>query len=480
MTANPLAVAVRLHRDQQGTISILSVFAVLLLVMLLGMVMNVGRHVDGKIRMQNAADAAAYSGGVVMARGMNTLAFTNHLLCDVFAITAFLREARDANAQSYAPAILAAWSKVGPAFSASGIPKFQALGTAIAQKTPREQELVRAYGDWAAAASRQILPLMEEILSDELIPKYQRAVVEAFPDIAQQAAMQTALCDGQPDHGRGNMLGALWRTDGQLVGLDDETTQRTLPVVDPVGDAGVDQADYIVAARRQREELAHKYLRDWNNEALAMFDREAKMCQFASLWRSFTCGQLKKLLDKEYPRSNLPHMILRPPSDAADRQAYLQKYCTFVSVVYWRKLPEMGPKLFHNPIESDAQAYAEVHLFIPRARLEWQWISPGGAQTGDIALGGVPGELANLPGDAPAGPPAPTGVGRWVVGRQGVPTQWDLLNQSWACQLAPATQPALVEILQTTPPLPAFQGGDLTMPNLGSLTGDDIGKISTH
>ena len=55
----------RLHRDERGTISIVSVFAVLFLAMLLGMVMNVGRHVDGKLRMQNAADAAAYSGGVV-------------------------------------------------------------------------------------------------------------------------------------------------------------------------------------------------------------------------------------------------------------------------------------------------------------------------------------------------------------------------------------------------------------------------------
>ena len=107
--------ACRLHRDQGGTISILSVFAVLLLTMLLGMVMNVGRQVDGKIRMQNAADAAAYSGGVVLARGMNTLAFTNHLLCDVFAMTAFMREARDRNSESYVPRILAAWNKVGPA-----------------------------------------------------------------------------------------------------------------------------------------------------------------------------------------------------------------------------------------------------------------------------------------------------------------------------------------------------------------------------
>ena len=97
------AIVPAFHRDEDGTISILSVFAVLGLTMLLGMVMNVGRQVDGKIRMQNAADAAAYSGGVTLARGMNTLAFTNHLLCDVFANTALLREARDRNSESYVP-----------------------------------------------------------------------------------------------------------------------------------------------------------------------------------------------------------------------------------------------------------------------------------------------------------------------------------------------------------------------------------------
>ena len=107
--------------------------------MLLGMVMNVGRHVDGKIRMQNAADAAAYSGGVVLARGMNTLAFTNHLLCDVFAVTAFLREARDRNSASYVPGILAAWKKVAGVFPGSRFPKFAALGSAIQQKVPLEQ-----------------------------------------------------------------------------------------------------------------------------------------------------------------------------------------------------------------------------------------------------------------------------------------------------------------------------------------------------
>ncbi|MBC7353072.1 MAG: hypothetical protein H5U08_11990, partial [Thermogutta sp.] len=78
----------RLPRDDSGAMSVVAVFAVLLLTILLGMVMNVGRAVDHKVRLQNAADAVAYSGGVVIARGMNALAFSNHLLCDIFALTA--------------------------------------------------------------------------------------------------------------------------------------------------------------------------------------------------------------------------------------------------------------------------------------------------------------------------------------------------------------------------------------------------------
>ena len=141
----------RLHGNQDGTISILSVFAVLVLTMLLGMVMNVGRQVDGKMRIQNAADAAAYSGGLVLARGMNSLAFTNHLLCEVFAMTAWMREARDHHSDSYIPDILAAWKKEGPVFAGSGFPKFKALGRAIPPKADAEQGLVTAFSNWAAA-----------------------------------------------------------------------------------------------------------------------------------------------------------------------------------------------------------------------------------------------------------------------------------------------------------------------------------------
>ena len=468
-----------LHGNQQGTISILSVFAVMLLTMLLGMVMNVGRHVDGKLRMQNAADAAAYSGGVVIARGMNTLAFTNHLLCDVFAVTAFLREARDRNAESYVSQILAAWNEIGPVFASSGFPKFDALGSAILQKVPLEQDMVRTYGDWAASVSSQVLPMMEDILSNELIPKYQRAVVEAFPDIAQTAAMQSAARNADPDHGRGKMLGVLWRASGQPIGVAEESSDRTFPVVDPVMDNVPEQSKYMSTARQQREVLSHTYLNQWNNEAMHAFDVVGKMGQFGGLWRSFTCGQLEKLLNEEYPNSNLPFVIVAEKSDIINPNEHLEKYYTFISVTYWKRLPEMLPGLFRNPMEADAEAYAEVHLMIPRGRLVWTWLRDQ-QDSGNELLGAVPGESAQLPGDGPVGPQKPEGPGRWIVARQGVPTDWNLLNQSWNCQLAPATQPALATILQTRPSLPAFQSADLTLPNLGDLTTDNIERISPH
>ena len=349
--------------------SIVSVFAVLFLAMLLGMVMNVGRHVDGKLRMQNAADSAAYSGGVVLARGMNTLAFTNHLLCDVFAVTAVLREARDENSASYVPQILAAWSNVAPVFSSSGFPKFTALGSAIRQKVPLEQKMVDSYSAWAKSVSSQVLPMMEEIFSQELIPKYQRAVVVAFPEIAQAAAQQTAARNGDPTHRRGPMFGVLWRTDAQPVGGEAESSyspdDRTLPVVDPELDSMVNQDQYVQTAVVQRRALSICTSTSGTPNCSAALIKWAKMSQFAGLWRSFTCGYLEHLLNVEYPHTNLPMVIYENPSQTADSNAVLENttcssawsigrscrsWCRGCSRIPWRPMTRRLPRsicLFH-------------------------------------------------------------------------------------------------------------------------------------
>jgi hypothetical protein len=391
-----------------------------------------------------------------------------------------MEEARDRNSASYVPGILAAWTKVGQMFSGSRFPRFAAMGPAIQQEVKLEQAMVDTYSAWGTAASQQILPLMEEILTGELIPQYQRAVVVAFPDISQLAAQAVAQQSSQPDQGRGTMLAAMWRTSGQLVGGDtDDASTRTLPVIDPEQDA-----QYIKEAQQQRAFYAQKYLNDWNSETMLGFDEFAKMTQFGALWRSFTCGYLQKLL-ADYPTTNLPHVILPPQPPGPGMQAQLQQYYIFLGVAYWKQAPQMMPRIFDNPNPSSAVAYAEVYLFIPRQRLVWRDITnPFSSGPGPTPLGGVPGDFVDLL--PPAGPPVPSGGGgggHWIVTREGVPTTWDLLTQRWTCQLAPttsATQPALVTILQSVPPLPAFSGANITPPSLGGLTPDDIGRISPH
>ena len=56
----------RIHDDQSGSISVVTVFAFIFLTMVLGMLMNVGRHADRKVKIQNAADAATMSGSTVL------------------------------------------------------------------------------------------------------------------------------------------------------------------------------------------------------------------------------------------------------------------------------------------------------------------------------------------------------------------------------------------------------------------------------
>src|SRR5262245_39360262 len=317
----------RLHRDERGSISLATVFALLLLTILLGMVINVGRQVDNKVKLQNAADASTYSGGVVVARSMNTIAFTNHMLAETFALTAFMREARDRHAEPLIPEILAAWNRIAPILARSGFPKFVALAQQIPAKTQAEQQMVTAYGNWMAASSELILPVLEEILAQEMIPQFQREVVAVTPGLAQTAAARIAeMHTGNPsrrDQPRGPVVGVFWRTlaDPDPVGGTSEDFLGTVPAVDPATDTSANAGRYRQLAITVRDIQARHYLRLWNRELMAPFDQYAKMSQFGGrprdhgLWRGFTCGQLTQLL-AEYPDRNFPHLIRETWLDA--------------------------------------------------------------------------------------------------------------------------------------------------------------------
>ena len=483
-----------LHFDQSGSISIASVFAVLLLAFLLGMVMNSSLQVDQKVKMQNAADAATASGAVVMGRSLNTVAFTNHLLCDVFALTAFMRAAQDRKAESLTPEILDNWARVGPAFAESEFDKFADLGVAIQDKVPHEREVVRTFSDWAAAASELMLPVFEQILREERIAEFQRDLVRTTPQLAQAATEEVARRHGQAWPRSTKLSGVLWQTNGEPVTASLLTEAGS--VVDPVLDDLPGRPNYAADARLQRFELAHRYLRNWNDESLPLFDGFVKMSQFSSLWRIFTGGHLQKLLEQDYPDINWPFQIRTRLGEIADLNGHLEQYFMVIGVVYREKMSDRIPGVFRNPVAPDTAAYAQAMVFVPRRRLIKVWPGAGGGGFGESAGTGIPGQGLGggqpppPPTPPPPPPPPPPGGGNdppseqeiqpFVV-RQDIrfhPEDWSLINQNWTAQLVPATCGRIPQILSTPPDSLSSSAFDL--PALGELSFEEFLWVSNH
>ena len=239
--------------------------------------------------------------------------------------------------------------------------------------------------------------------------------------------MLVAERNGPAGNPYGRILGVLWGTRGEPVALADQSAARTMPVVDPELDQTPEQPQYVSLARAQREYFAkQRYLGigfrrgtkyaptwtghpfTWTDEAFWMFDNVAKMCQFGNLFRGFACGQFDQLFNVDYPQTNLPFVILASnnPKDApglpyldpaANNNAHLEQYYTFVGVAYRRAAPEMMPGLFRNPMRATANsdpyaatAYATVRVFIPSPRLVW--VVTGSTTTNPgMPAGGVPG-----------------------------------------------------------------------------------------
>ncbi len=478
-----VALPVRLHRDQRGTISIVGVFTLLALVILLGMVMNTGQQVDQKIKMQNAADAATYSGGVVLARNMNSLTFTNHLLSEVFALTAFMREARARRAESLTPEMLDNWERIGQfMFTPSEFYKFADLGIAIDEKIPPmrevdgDREMIYTFSQWAAAGSDLMLPVFESILAEQLIPQFQVALVETTPYMVQTAVDETARRHGQAWPRPVQLRACLWHTFSDPVGGTSEMLRSTLPVVNPVGSSELNMRNYFDRAKANRDRLAQSYLHQWNNAVLVHFDRYGKMSQFSNLWRIFTRGELDSLLDREYAASNMPHVLRSRQPDTVE----LEEDYMFVGVVYRPKRGDVMPGVFQNPIESDTTAFAEISLFVPQPRLVWHHHTDRNDNPSGPSGGGIPGYSNPFPSPDPV-EPTPPGESWWRVGYQSSSWYggaWSLFNQNWSAQLTPATAEQLHFILSSNPYI--YDDFEVDLPQLGGLDTNDIRWINHH
>jgi hypothetical protein len=239
----------------------------------------------------------------------------------------------------------------------------------------------------------------------------------------------------------------------------------------------------------------------------------AKMSNLINFWRIYTCANLHKLLDEEYPFTNLPFVLRDPPTfpdscvrttDHPERpcdpprpldQQTLEKNFNFVSSVYWPHQQPMFPGLFRNPLDRDSQAYAtafaQATIFLPRARFRccpWGDVVPCGSISGICCLvhyDGFPGSW-NLYTLSNTDPGYIQGIiddqntfsydARWE--RFG---QWNLFNQNWTAKLVPATA-ASVPTIVSEHPAGYLDGGlqSYQSPPLQGVSLQEFNLVNTH
>jgi hypothetical protein len=511
-----------LHRDEQGTISILSVVVMLLFTMLLGMILNVGEQVDDKIRMQNAADAVTMSSGIVVVRSMNTIAFTNHLLSEVFALTAYFREGRDRHAESFVPEILDAWSEMGEQLTQAKFYLFRDLAAEIPTKIEMERQLVRDFGDLTAKKSRFLLPALEVILGDRenaivtgggltltvvvdgvtvesdsihpegddllqlqasarshLIPQFQRQVVRSTPLVANTVAHEI-MNRHFPANQSGRIPKCVLYTTAEGPWLNrnqNDPNERIMPVLDPTHEGpdlrfmeGRDIGSYQAAATKRRRELAQQYLNDWNSDHhfdLGPFERDAlqdggrvyaKFSQFLNLWRGITCAKLNQLLEVDYPTTNLPHM-LRQPLEGETQQEFLDREYLFSGIVYRSQRPQTMPGMYRVPNQGDAIAFSRVVMFVPRPR----YGSRGPCPQWECPTYDWYGQMrCTMP---------------CYDSTLGWSTEWNTFNQNWTARMVPTSPENSLLMLGANPQQLA---PGVKPPPIGSMSVQDFKAINTH
>ncbi|MFK7822063.1 MAG: Tad domain-containing protein [Planctomycetaceae bacterium] len=75
-----------IHGEEDGLLTAANAVFMMLCVLLMVYVLNVGHITTKKVDLQNAADASAYSGATYMARGMNAITATNHVIGEMNAM----------------------------------------------------------------------------------------------------------------------------------------------------------------------------------------------------------------------------------------------------------------------------------------------------------------------------------------------------------------------------------------------------------
>ena len=75
-----------LLKSESGMMTWGTIFAVMVLMIMFSLVFNSVKTVNRKVETQNTADAVAYSSATWIARGMNALTATNHIIGELNAL----------------------------------------------------------------------------------------------------------------------------------------------------------------------------------------------------------------------------------------------------------------------------------------------------------------------------------------------------------------------------------------------------------
>ena len=429
------------HRSRGGILFLVSLFVMLGMTMLLVAIINIARQIDDKVRRQNAADAATRSGAGMLARGMNQVAFANHLEGDVFALAALtygLEGIDDPYARQYAP----------------------------------------------------LRPLFEQILAERAVGEYRFDVLQQTPLLAQQTAGEISRRHGLPNGaGGGGPTGStstlnalLWTNQLVVIGNDPslETgyATRTLPVIDlerdlPPQDAGV-PLDPTIAALQQdavdeRNRMARGALSAWLAEIRYYYYRMDPLNPppMPPQIRDRSEERLRQLLEDEYTTNNIPAMF-RPDNGNPLTSGNDPRYFEYVGVVYGQHRAEEGTALFQSPLRrtSNPLAYAQARVFVPKRREQFRNLSYTGTNGTLVEEIGWEVYYTSL-GGSRSGPYPNTDD--W-------PQDWNTFTQNWTVQLVPATSQAVPVLLQTPPP--GVQG--FQMPNLTGTDWQQFNLLNTH
>jgi len=406
----------RLHRDESGVISLLTVFVMLGCTWLLLWLLNSAKQLDSKVRMQNAVDAAGQSGVGILARGMNAVAFANQLEAELLAAVAVMQAAEGTSAATSPLVAL--------------LPVFQEILAGLPGQLP----------------------------PDRPIPAFRSDVVRRIPSLADEVTRRVGRANGlwrganvgnTPDGPQGPLVVQLWTTSGLPIGRSPEydPQTRTLPLIDPTP-LGPD-APYLNAsshllelARRERERMVRRYVGQW---ALDLASGDPAVTRTLLAKAEFN---LRLLLDGIYRDSNLP-LILRDQSPGLTQ---MERDFMFMAVAYRAHSKTTAPLMFHNPNAAlaPAMAFAQLHLFLPRPRYTCcPW-----------------GETRINPR---------TDEEYFISNTDGWPTEWEASTQNWHAKLVPATARSISSILSSEAP-----GGNGNPPRWGRLSPRQIDALTHH